>query len=98
MTKQNIWLWQPLLAAKFYTVEYHPVEQRANMELKGDDVNISFLPIVPNTIWVQSEQVEATSTDISPPDSIEETVFGPLPNTNAPDFNLGQKYNTYLLN
>ena len=84
--KQNIWLSQPLLAAKLYTVEYHQVEHRANMERKGDDVDISFLPVVPNTIRVQSEQVEATSTDISPPNSIEKPVFGPRPNTNATDF------------
>ena len=28
-TKQNVSLWQPLLAAELYTVEYHPVEHRA---------------------------------------------------------------------
>ena len=54
-TKRNVWLWQPLLAAKLYTAEYHPVEDRADMEIKGDDVNISLLPVVPNTIRVQSE-------------------------------------------
>ena len=86
-TKQNIWLWQPLLATKLYTVEYHQVEHRANMERKEDNVDISFLTVVPDTIRVQSEQVEATSTDISPPDSIEKPIFGPRPNTKAADFN-----------
>ena len=80
-TKQNIWLWQVLLAAELYTVEYHPVEHRADTKIKGDDVNISFLPVVPHTIRVQSEQVETTPTDISPPDSSERPVFGPRPNT-----------------
>ena len=47
------------------------------MERKGHDVDISFLPVVPDTIRVQSEQVEATSTDISPPNSIEKPTFGP---------------------
>ena len=75
--KQNIWLQQPLFATQLYTVEYHQVEHRANMELKGDDVDISFLPVVPNTIRVQSEQVKATSTDISPPNSIEKTSIWP---------------------
>ena len=51
-TKWNIWLWQPLLATKLYTVECHPVEHMANMEMKGDDIDISFLPAVPNTIRV----------------------------------------------
>ena len=86
MTKQNIWLQQPLLDTELYTVEYHQVQHRADMELKGDDVVISFLPVVHNTIRVQSEQVKATSTDISL-DSIEKPVFGPRPNTKAADFN-----------
>ena len=64
----------------------HPVEQRADMEIKGDDVNISFLPVVPNTIRVQLEQVETTSTDVSPPSSRERPVFGPRPDTQATDF------------
>ena len=85
-TKRNIWLQQPLLATKLYTAECHLVEHRADMEIKGDDVNISFLPVVPNTIRVQSEQVEVTSTGISPPNSCERPVFGPRPDTQAADF------------
>ena len=54
--------------------------------MKGDDIYISFLPVVPNTIRVQSEQVEVTSTDMSPPNSIERPVFGPRPDTQAADF------------
>ena len=56
------------------------------MEIKGDHVNISFLPVVPDTIRVQSEQVEATSMDISPADSSERPVVGPRPDTQAADF------------
>ena len=56
------------------------------MEIKGENVNISFLPVVPNTIRVQAEQVEATPADISPPDSSERPVFGPRPDTQAADF------------
>ena len=63
------------------------MEHRANVELKGDVVDISFLPVVPNTLRVQLEQVEAASTDISPPDSSEKPVFGPGPNTKVADFN-----------
>ena len=84
--KQNIWLWQPLLAAKLYTAEYHQVEHRANMERQGDDIDILFLFDVSNTIRVQLEQVEVTSTDISPPNSIDKPTFGPRPNTQATDF------------
>ena len=85
-TKWNVWLQQPLLAAELYTAEYHPVEHRADMEIKGDDVSISFLPVVPNTIRVQLEQVEAALTDASPPNSSKQPVFGPRPDTQAADF------------
>ena len=56
------------------------------MEVKGDDVNISFLPVVPNTIRVQVEQVESTPTDISPPHSSEKPVFVPRSAPQAVDF------------
>ena len=85
-TKQNVWLWQPLLATELYTTEYHPVEHWADMEVKGDVVNVSFLPVVPDTIRVQVEQVESTSTDISTPNSNEKPVFGPRPNTQSAEF------------
>ena len=74
------------MATELYTAEYHPVEHRADIEVKGDDVNISFLPVVPNTIRVQMEQVEAAPTDLSPPNSSEKPVFGPRPDTQAANF------------
>ena len=62
------------------------MEHRADMEIKGDDVNISFLPVVPYTIKVQLEQVEVTSTDISPSNSSKRPIFGTRPDTQAADF------------
>ena len=56
------------------------------MEVKGDDANISFLPVIPNTIRVQVDQVESTPTDVSTPNSNEKPVFGPKPDTQATDF------------
>ena len=56
--KQNVWLQDPLLAAELYTAEYHPVEHQADIEVKGDVAKVSFLPVVPDTIRVQVEQVE----------------------------------------
>ena len=50
------------------------------MEIKGDNVNISFLPVVQNIIRVEEEQVEAA------PNSSEKPVFGPRPDTRAADF------------
>ena len=85
-TKQNVWLWQPLLAAELYTVEYYPVEHQADIEGEGDIANVSFLPVVPNTIRVQVEQVESTTADTSTPNPQEKPVFGPRPDTQAADF------------
>ena len=85
--KQNVWLWQPFLATELYTVEYHPVEHQADIEVTGDVAKVSFLPVVPDTIRVQVEQVELTSTDTSTPDTNERPVFGPRPDTQSADFN-----------
>ena len=90
-TKWNIWLWQPLLAAELYTAEYHPVEHRIDMEIKEDDVNISFLPVVSNILRVQLEQVKTTPADISSPNSSERPIFGPTPDTQATDFDFKAK-------
>ena len=85
-TKQNVWLWQPLLATELYTVEYHPIEHWVDMEVKRDVAKVSFLPVVPNSIRVQVEQVEATSTDPATPNPQEKPVFGPRPDTQSADF------------
>ena len=68
-------------------MEYHTIEHWADMEVKGDVVKISFLPVVPDTIRVQVEQVESTPTDISTPNPNKKLVFGPRPDTQATDFN-----------
>ena len=85
-TKQNVWLQQPLLAAELYAVEYHPVEHWADIEVKGDAANVSFLPVAPNTIRAQVGQVESTSDDTSTPNPQEKLVFGPRPNTQSANF------------
>ena len=85
-TKQNVWLWHPLLATELYTAEYHPIEHQVDMEVKGDVVNVSFLPVVPDSIRVQVEQVESTSTNISTPNSNEKPAFGPRPDTQSAEF------------
>ena len=56
------------------------------MEIKGENVNISFPPVVPDTFRVQVEQVEAIPVDMSPPNSSERPIFGPRPDTQASDF------------
>ena len=67
--------------------EYHPIEHQADIEIQGDVANVSFLPVVPDTIRVQVGQVESTSTDTSTPNLDKKPVFGPRPDTQSADFN-----------
>ena len=67
------------------------------MEKKGDKINILFLPVTPDTIRVQSEQVEVTS-DITPPTSRDKPAFDPRLNTNVADFDFEAEINYCLLN
>ena len=97
-TKHNVWLWQPLLAAELYTAEYHPVEHRADIEVKGDVANVSFLPVVPNTIRVQVRQVEATSDDTPTPNPKENWYLGLGLILNLQSLTLRQRLNDCLLN
>ena len=93
-TKQNVWIWQPLLAAElFITDQIDQIEHRASMERKGDNINISFSPVTPNTIRVQSEQVEVTPSNITPPTSNDKPSFGPRPNTKAEDLDFQAEIN-----
>ena len=63
------------------------------MERKGDNINISFSPVAPNTIRVKSEQVETTPSDITPPTSSEKPSFGPRPDVDAMDFDFQAEIN-----
>ena len=79
-TKQNVWIQQPLLATELFIADQiHEIEHRTSMERKGDNINISFSPVAPNTIRVKPEQVEATPSDITPPTSNKKMSFGPMP-------------------
>ena len=83
-TKQNVWIWQPLLATELFTTnQIDQIEHRANMERKGDNIDISLLPVASHTIRVQLEQVKVTSSDMTPPTSNDKPAFGPRPNTKA---------------
>ena len=86
--------WQSLLATELFTMDkIEKIEHRANMERKGDNIKISFSPVTPNTIRLQSEQVEVTSSDITPPTSSDKPSFGPRSNTNVTDFDFQAEIN-----
>ena len=53
------------------------------MERRGDDTDLLFSPVVSDTIRVQLEQLEVTSSDITPFTSSDKPAFGSRPNTKA---------------
>ena len=85
--RQNVWIQQPLLAAELFgTDQVKEIEHRADMERQGDNINISFSPVAPNSIRVRSEQVETRTPDIDPPTSSEKPSFGPRPDVESENF------------
>ena len=77
-SRQNVWIRQPLLAAELFgTDQVKEIEHRADMEREGDNIQISFSPVAPDSIRVRSEQVETATSDIDPPTSSEKPSFGP---------------------
>ena len=68
------------------------------MERKEDNINISFLPVAPDTVSVQLGQVEVACSDITPPISSDKPAFGHRPNTKLQILILRQRSITCLLN
>ena len=63
-----MWIRQPLLAAELFSADQiDEIEHRANMERQGDNIQISFSPVAPDSIRVRLEQVESATPDILPP-------------------------------
>ena len=76
--RQNVWIWQPLLATELFgTNQVKEIEHRADMERQGDNIQISFSPVAPDSIRVRSEQVETVTPDIDPPTSSEKPSLWP---------------------
>ena len=69
------------------------IEHRASMERQGDNINISFSPVAPNSIRVKTEQVESTTSEITPPTSNEKLSFGPRPDVKATNFDFQAEIN-----
>ena len=85
--RQNVWIWQPLLAMElFSTDQVEEIEHRADIEIQGGNIQISFSPVAPDSIRVRSEQVETGTPDIDPPTSNEKPSFGPRPDVNSGNF------------
>ena len=85
--RQNVWIQQPLLATElFSTDQVEEIEHRADMERQGDNIQISFSPVAPDSIRVRSEQVETVTPNIDPPTSNEKPSFGPRPDVESENF------------
>ena len=85
--RQNVWIWQPLLAAELFgTDQVEEIEHRANMEREGDNIQISFSPVAPDSIRVRSEQVGTVTPNTDPPVSNEKPSFGPRPDVESENF------------
>ena len=56
------------------------------MERQGDNIQISFSPVAPNSIRVRSEQVETVTSNIDPPTSSEKPSLGPRPDVESENF------------
>ena len=83
--RYNVWVRQPLFAAKLYYAEHNEIEYGATMDWEGDNISIGFQPVSPQLINTNSCQVEAgliqhSSSDIGKPK------FGPRPDTESAVF------------
>ena len=85
--RQNVWIQQPLLATKLFgTNQVEEIEHRADMERQGDNIQISFSPVAPDSIRVRTEQVKTVTSNIDPPTSSEKPSFGPRPDVESENF------------
>ena len=85
--RQNVWIQHPFLATELFgTDQVEEIEHRADMERQGDNIQISFSPVAPNSIRVRSEQVETVTSNIDPPTSSEKPSFGPRPDVESENF------------
>ena len=84
--RYNVWIRQPLLAAKLFNAECNEMEYRANMNQDGDNILVGFQPVCPQLINTNSCHVEAGSIQLDSP-KIEGPEFGPRLDINSAEFN-----------
>ena len=82
----NVWVRQPLLAAKLFNAECDEIEYRVTMNQEGDNISVGFQPVPSQLTDINSCQVEAEPIQPNNP-KIERPNFGPRPDTDSADFN-----------
>ena len=89
--RYNIWIRQPLLAAKLFNAECNEMEYRVNMNPDGDNILVGFQPVPPQQLFnTNSCQVEVGPIQLDSPEK-ERLEFGPRPDTNSAEFNFGKE-------
>ena len=85
MNRFNVWVRQPLLAAKLYDVECNQLEYRVMMDLELENIKSGCQPVPPQLIDINSCQVEEGPVQPTSP-KIERPEFGPRPDTDSASF------------
>ena len=91
-TSRNIWICQPLLAAKIFKVELHPWQYKSILHRESNTIKVGFQPIVPPEVegGLQTNQVEVKLKKQTPEENSNTPLpsFGPRPDTTQDyDFN-----------
>ena len=81
----NVWIRQPLLAAKLFNAKCNEIEYRANMSQDDNNILVGVQPVFPQLINTSSCQVEAGPIQLDSP-KMERPEFGPRPNINSAEF------------
>ena len=83
--RYNVWIRQPLLAAKLVDVECNEIEYKANLSWDDNNFSVGFQPVPPQLINTNTCQVEAGPIQLDSP-KMERPEFSPRPNTNSAEF------------
>ena len=65
--RYNVWIIQPLLAAKLFDVECNEIEYRANLSQDDNNILVGFQPVPPQLINTSRCQVEAGPIQLDSP-------------------------------
>ena len=96
MINQNnhdVWIWQPLLAAKYFWVQHIPWDYRVGLHQDGDKMEVAFLPLPSADIMASVKVVYDKADKVPLKEASQEPhpTFGPHPNTWAADFDFKKR-------
>ena len=83
--RYNVWIRQPLLAAKLFDAQCDEIKYRVNISRDDNNILIGFQPVSPQLTNTSSCLVEAEPIQLDSPE-MKRPEFGPRPNTNSAEF------------